>query len=86
MSKQSKIQYNLQLKGRAPKKILFLQEDALADVGSVSPTLVDDRALKDAIYNSKENETELKWEEKFHRTAPDNDSPPALVPRCHPGM
>ena len=41
------------------------QEDDLAKVGSHSPTLFDARAIKDALYNSEENETELKWEAEF---------------------
>ena len=59
------------------------QKDALAKIGSLSLTLVDARALKYAPYNY---ETELKWEAKFQRTAPDNDSPPAPVLQCHPGI
>ena len=64
------------------------QDNAFVNVGSLTLTMVEARALKDALYNSEENETELKlkWEAKFYRTAPDNDSPPTPVPRCHPGM
>ena len=36
------------------------QEDALADVGSLSPTLAEARALKYTLYNSEENGKELK--------------------------
>ena len=35
------------------------QEDALTDVGSLRPTLVEVRALKEALYNLEENESEL---------------------------
>ena len=87
ISKQSEILYNLQLKGRVTNLFtLGGQEDALAKVGSLSPTMVEARGEKDDLYNSEENGTEGKWEAKFCRTAPDNYSPPSQVPQYHPGM
>ena len=62
------------------------QEDALANIGSLRPTMVEARAQKYDCYKSEENGTERKWEGNFLRTAPDNDSPPAQVQQCHPGM
>ena len=63
-----------------------LQEYDLANIDSFSPTMVEARAQKDALYNSEENGTKWKWEERFSRTAPENDSPPAQVQQYHPGM
>ena len=53
--------YNLQLKGRVTNLFtLGGQEDALAEVGSLSQTMVEARAQKDALNTSEENETEQK--------------------------
>ena len=42
------------------------QEGALANIDSLSPTMVEARAKKNARYISEENGTEWKWKEKFN--------------------
>ena len=56
------------------------------DFGSLSPTMAKVRAPKDALYKSEENLTERKGKAELSRNSPDNDSPPAKVSQCHPGM
>ena len=62
------------------------QDNYFGNIGSVSLTMVEARALKDALYNSEENVTEWKWEAKFVGLLQTIKSPLAQVSQCHPGM
>ena len=65
------------LKGRVTNLFtLGGQEDALADIGSLRPTMVEARAQKDDWNKSEENETERKWEAKFPGLLQTMKSPP----------